>query len=284
MTQPHDRRITVNGIGLNVSDWGGSGRDVLFAHPTGFLGAIWRPIIERLRAAGFDGRVVSYDARGHGRSAKPDSGYEWGTFVADARALIEELGLKAVLGVGHSAGSTTLACAAAEDPARFRSLVMIDPILFDSETARAMHGIENPMAARTRTRRLVWSSRSELFASFRHRAPYETWTDEALQAYVDEGTFERPDGEIELWCPGRIEAQIYENAASFPCFDYLRRIVTPVLLVRGEHSGSFPERRARLALDAIAGARLLTIEGTDHYLPMEQPDRVADLILAELDA
>lgn len=273
--------VAVNGVRLHVTDWGGEGAPVLFAHPTGFLGALWRPVIDRMRKGGFNGRIVTFDQRGHGLSSKPDHGYEWGNFVEDVRRLVISLDLRDFLGVGHSAGATTLACASARDDERARGLILIDPILFDPAVSRVTNGRDNPMAARTRTRRLVWPSREELFHSFRRRPPYDTWTDEALRTYVEEGTFERPDGEIELFCPGRIEAQIYQSAGSFDGFACLAALRVPTLIVRGDQTDSFDASRADRALSCLQFGRMVTVPNATHYVPMEQPQLIADLILAE---
>jgi pimeloyl-ACP methyl ester carboxylesterase len=140
------------------------------------------------------------------------------------------------------------------------------------------------MAKRTRSRRLVWASREEIFESYRAREPYSTWTEEALRTYLEYGTFDRPDGEIELLCPGRIEARVYEHSASIDGFSHLERLDIPVLLVRGENSGSFDADRAKRALDCLRKGRLITVEGTTHYVPMERPDEVAALVLEQLSA
>ncbi|RMD84948.1 MAG: alpha/beta hydrolase [Candidatus Dadabacteria bacterium] len=283
-TLPVGRRVDVGGLYLHVDDWGGRPPGVVFAHPTGFMGAIWKPVIDAMRGSGFDGEIVTFDQRGHGRSAKPDSGYHWERFVEDAVALFDRLGIENAVGVGHSAGATTIGCAAARLPRAFRRLVLIDPILFDPVADAEFLRAENPLAARTRGRRLVWESREEMLASYRHRFPYDTWTEEALRVYVQYGTFDRPDGMVELWCPGRIEAQVYENAASMDVFAELSKVQVPTLLVRGEHSLSFPPERAERALATIPESRLITVEGTTHYVPMEAPDRVAQIVLAEFNA
>lgn len=280
-----DFRAEVGSVRLHVTDWGGEDPAIVFAHPTGFLGAVWRPILLRLRRAGVRDRLLTYDQRGHGLSSKPDAGYEWERFVDDTRGLLAHLDIAGAIGVGHSAGATTLAGVAAAEPSRFRRLVMIDPVLFHPELARLIAETgQNPMVARTRTRRIVWHSRDEIFASFRTRSPYDTWTDEALRAYVDEGTFDRPDGEVELLCPARVEGQIYSAASSYDGFAALRRVLAPVLVVRGERSTTLDEARANMAVECLRDGRLVTVPGTSHFVPMERPDEVARLILAEREA
>jgi pimeloyl-ACP methyl ester carboxylesterase len=280
-----DRRIRVGRLDFHVTEWGGhSSEDTIFlSHPTGFLGAVWKPLLVRLRRLGLTSRLVTYDQRGHGLSSKPDDDYAWEHFIDDTIGVMDAVGARGVLAVGHSAGGTTLAGVAAARPDLVSRLVMVDPVLFHPEMAQLMEkaGMENPMAARTKTRRMVWPSRAELFRSYRHREPYDTWTDEALHAYVDEGTFARPDGEIELLCPARVEAQVYKSASRLDAFERLRHVKAPILILRGERSTTLDEARARAALEAAPHARLVTVPGTTHFIPMEKPDEVARLVVAE---
>ena len=280
------KHVTVesNGQRINVTDWGGQGRTLLFSHPTGFLGAVWKPVIDELRSAGFDGRVLSLDHRGHGLSSKPDEGYEWSHFVDDLEGVMAQLGLEGVTGVGHSGGATTLAGVAAGNAKRFDRLLLIDPILFDPVADAWYAEMDNPMAARTRTRRMVWPSREYLYEVFAGKSPYDTWTEAALRAYVEHGTFDRPDGEIELLCPGRLEARVYQSAAASNGFAYLEALALPVLVVKGEKTDSFSDEHAERAMDCLAHGRLLVVPGSTHFVPMEFPSVIAGLILEELDS
>jgi pimeloyl-ACP methyl ester carboxylesterase len=281
-----DERIRVGKLSFHVTDWGGhTSEDCIFlSHPTGFLGAVWKPLLVRLRRLGVTSRLVTYDQRGHGLSSKPDDQYAWERFIEDTIGVMRALGVQGVVAIGHSAGATTLAGVAAADPTLVSRLVMVDPVLIHPELSQLMKEVENPMAARVKTRRIVWPSRDELFRSYRHREPYSTWCDEALRVYVDEGTFERPDGEIELLCPARVEAQVYAGAADFDAFEKLRRVKAPLLLMRGEHSTTFDAHRARLAMETAPQGRLVTVSGTSHFIPMERPEEVARLVVAELAA
>ena len=277
-----DRRVRVGDLDLHVTDWGGEGDCIFLAHPTGFLGAVWKPVLARLRRAGVTARLVTYDQRGHGLSSKPDDDYAWDRFVEDTAGLLRQLGIEGALGVGHSAGATTLAGVAASHPGLLRRLVMVDPVLFDPALARmvAEAAGRNPMAARTRTRRVVWGSREELFRSFRRREPYSTWTDEALHAYVDEGTFERPDGEVELLCPARVEAQVYSAADTYDGFESLRRVEVPVLILRGEHSTTLDAERARHAAEARLVEAAHAAETARHVAEVARHAAEAELVAA----
>jgi pimeloyl-ACP methyl ester carboxylesterase len=54
-------------------------------------------------------------------------------------------------------------------------------------------------------------------------------------------------------------------------------VAVPVLLVYGEQDWSYAEERRR-TLEAIPGARLETVPGGGHFLSLDQPERLAELI------
>ncbi|MDX6329344.1 MAG: hypothetical protein QOI83_1727 [Streptomycetaceae bacterium] len=71
-------------------------------------------------------RVVALDQRGHGRSAKPEGPYSREAYVADAEAVIEQLGLGPVAVIGHSMGALTGWQLAARRPDLVSAVVICD--------------------------------------------------------------------------------------------------------------------------------------------------------------
>jgi pimeloyl-ACP methyl ester carboxylesterase len=71
-------------------------------------------------------RVVTYDARGHGRSMKPSSGYGFDPIVADARAVIRATGLRRPIVVGHSWGASVALELASRHPQAVGGAVLVD--------------------------------------------------------------------------------------------------------------------------------------------------------------
>ncbi|MEP6973005.1 MAG: alpha/beta hydrolase [Actinomycetota bacterium] len=71
-------------------------------------------------------RVVTYDARGHGLSAKPQSGYGFAHIAADAVAVAGNTRLHRPVIVGHSWGAMTALEVVAAHPRRFGGAVLID--------------------------------------------------------------------------------------------------------------------------------------------------------------
>jgi pimeloyl-ACP methyl ester carboxylesterase len=54
-------------------------------------------------------------------------------------------------------------------------------------------------------------------------------------------------------------------------------------VVKGETTDSFSDERAARAMDRLSQGRLLVVPGSTHFVPMEFPRVIADLIVEELD-
>src|SRR5215469_8834728 len=81
----------------------GSGQPVVLIHGYPLNGHSWERQERVLLAAGY--RVITYDRRGFGQSAKPASGFDYDTFAADLNALLEHLDLTDVALGGFSMGT-----------------------------------------------------------------------------------------------------------------------------------------------------------------------------------
>ena len=81
----------------------GSGQPVVLIHGYPLSGRAWDKQLPVLMEDGR--RVITYDRRGFGNSSQPTTGYEYDTFAADLRVLLEALDLHEVTLVGHSMGT-----------------------------------------------------------------------------------------------------------------------------------------------------------------------------------
>lgn len=119
---------TFDGLDLNYTRWEGDGRSrpVVLQHGiVADTNANWMSVgvVDALNRAGLT--VVSLDARGHGRSAKPHDAarYSWHAMAGDLSGLIDDLGFDEVSLVGYSMGAI-IALQAATVDARIRRLVV----------------------------------------------------------------------------------------------------------------------------------------------------------------
>lgn len=273
---PSEGFVETDEVRLHYLEWGGDGPPAVLLHATGFLARLWQPIAEALSDRF---HVYAFDARGHGDSDKPASGYGWDRLVDDLRGFLDSLELRRTLAIGHSMGGASVAYLAATEPEYVSSAVLIEPIIFPPQ---ANHGSEQLVAGAAR-RRMVWSSPEELIRSYRVRPAFANWKEDVLRLYAEHGTFQREDGQFELKCPGKIEAQVFQNSFSLDTWSLLPEIRCPTLVLHGQHTEQGLILAARGIAEHIPGAHLVAIAGTGHLMPMERPEAVSAEITAFLD-
>ncbi|MBI1884829.1 MAG: alpha/beta hydrolase [Chloroflexi bacterium] len=287
---PEDGAVSVKGLSLHYLRWAGpaGAPPLVLLHATGFIAALWKPYAEPLSRR-FD--VYAYDARGHGDSDKPvprptegpPSGYEWTRFAEDLAGFVDALSLRDIVAIGHSSGGAAALYSAASRPDLFSRLVAIEPIIFPPEATEASFRRRDQLAEGARKRRAVWPGYDEMTEAYRGRPTFARWRGDILRIYVEEGTFVREDGQIELKCPGETEARIYEGRIAMDAWSVLPRVRCPVLVLRGEETDQYLSWGAEGVSQRVADGRLGTIEGGSHFSPMEKPEAVLEAITRFLD-
>ncbi len=279
LARAESRRLELPDRGIEVAllDWGGDGPLVLAHHANGFCKGLWAEV-----AAGLDGRarLVAMDARGHGdtRFLTPEPAFGWDVHAEDAlavaRALCAELGRPRIdLGVGHSFGGTSMLGAAARDPACFGGLLLLDPVT-PALGPRPPH--LDGLIEGARKRRASWPDRAEARAWFAERALFADWTDIALDLYVLDGLGEGGEG-VALKCAPDVEATVF-SGGGLDVAAVAERVTAPCVWVWAE-SGDFPRAVHEHCAGRLPAGRFEAWEA-GHLIPMEQPERVAEAILA----
>lgn len=85
----------------------GTGPTVVLIHGYPLNGRSWERQEAALLEAGY--RVITYDRRGFGQSSQPTVGYDYDTFAADLKVLLDTLDLSDVSLVGFSMGTGEIA-------------------------------------------------------------------------------------------------------------------------------------------------------------------------------
>lgn len=126
MPEPEPLSIRAAGVTLSA-ERAGEGTPIVLLHG---LTATRRYVVMGSRALERSGHlVVSYDARGHGRSspAPEPSAYGYELLAADLLAVLDELGLERAVLAGASMGAHTALALALAAPERVAGLVLITP-------------------------------------------------------------------------------------------------------------------------------------------------------------
>jgi len=123
---PGGRTVDGGGVPLAVVEAGQGGRPILFVH--GFTGAKedFTPWFEPLAAAGW--HAAAFDLRGHGDSGKPDDpdDYSLERMAADVLDVLDALGWREAVVLGHSMGGMVAQEVALTFDDRVAALVLMD--------------------------------------------------------------------------------------------------------------------------------------------------------------
>jgi N-formylmaleamate deformylase len=262
--------VVANGVRIHYTRTGGGGRPVVLSHGFGDAGLCWIGVARSL-APDYD--VILPDARGHGASDAPESGYDATERAADLAGLIVALDLGRPAIGGHSmGGATSLYCAALypdlvaaailEDPALW--LPGADPWSRDPETRAAERRAETERYARMTREDLVAESLRE------HPAwdPDEhlPWAD-AKKALSPLAAFRRPSRESPTWQ------------------EAIARVTAPTLLVTADAlRGSIvtPEAAAE-AVRILPDLRVVRIAGAGHNIRRDAFEPFMTAVRAFLD-
>jgi pimeloyl-ACP methyl ester carboxylesterase len=276
--EPQSQFVVVNGVKLHVADWGGKGPSLLLLHANGFLGRIYRVLICQLIP---QYRVWTMDLRGQGDSERTElSETHWQSMSQDVVGVIDQLGLRGFYGIGHSGGGALLALYAATHPGQVKALALLEPVTIPQEPAfvQRLSAENHPLVERTLRRRVVWDSRQQLFTGYQGKDAFANWQEEVLWDYVNYGTTDLPDGRVTLKCAAEVEAHVFATTMSLDIFSQTDKIDCPVLILRGEFTDVPLAVVAERLAQRIPKGTLATVPGTSHFLPMEKPEQIGQMI------
>ena len=239
--------ITSNGMQIHYRRSGAGNQAMVLVHGVTDSSRSWMNFIRPLESA-YD--LVAYDVRGHGLSAKPETGYGLADHLGDLAGLLSALRLERPILVGHSMGGGIVAAFAAEHPDVPRAVILEDPAYF--EWPQPLDEAVAGFAARME----LYSglSKSELVKLSRTESP--------LWAEADR----------EPWAEGKSEftTRVLETMRQLPQIaPLLPRITAPTLILKADAPPDQSRRHARAA-SAIHG-RLVHIDGAAHNIHRDQP-------------
>jgi N-formylmaleamate deformylase len=261
--------VAANGIRLHYERTGGDRPPLVLAHGYSDDGLCWTPVARALEAA-FD--IVMVDARGHGRSEAPLTGYDTAEQAADLAGAIAALGLQRPVVLGHSMGALTTLALAGTHPELPRAVLLEDPP--GAWVERPMPPPPPPPETASRS-----ASREDLVAAQRMAAP--GWSEAELGPWADAKLRMSPNARARISASPR-----WLPAAAWP--PLLRRIACPVLVIAADPAlGALLDDEAAAVLRAnIADVEIVRISGAGHSVRREQFERYLEVVrsfLAGLD-
>lgn len=248
--------LTINGLRLRYLEWGDAAAPpILLLHGFSSTAVAWRTVGEALA-----GRyhVVALDQRGHGSSDwDPQGRYSIEDFVADARALAEQLQLAPFVLVGHSMGGTIANTYAAMHPEDVSRMVIEDSAPRPADDRRPpMQPMQAP----------VFATREDVVASVREANPHMALP--TVEQRVDVYYVQRQDG---TWGFRADVAGVRAALASRPGYEalwrHVRKIKCPTLVIRaGQEPASISEKTVELLKEANPRIEVVTVADAGHNI------------------
>ena len=269
--------VTNGSVDIHYEDTGGEGRPVVLVHGWPLSGQSWSDQVPALEAAGL--RVIRYDRRGFGQSAKPgaDSTYDYDTLTSDLDALMTSLDLRDASLVGFSMGGGEVArYVGTHGTDRLRSIAFtaaIPPCLLkddahpdgglDLDTVTAMQGQlrGDPAGFLDQFTRNFFTADGEMKV-----------TEEQQQAALALA----------------LQADVHAAAECIRSWvedftDDLAKVDVPTLVLHGDADGIVPiEVSGRRTHDAVAGSELHVVAGGPHGINTSHAHEFTEALLAFL--
>ena len=268
------------GVELAVREWPGDpakGVPFLLVHGLASNARLWDGVAERLAERGH--AVAAVDLRGHGRSSKPDGGYDFATVADDLVAVVEGLRFERPVAAGQSWGADVVLELAQRRPAVLRGVACVDG--GTTELAGRFPTWEE-CAAALAPPRTEGTPVADLEARF--RAAHPDWPESGIQGALA-GFQVRHDGTVAPWLTLdrhlAILRALWERRPSAHYAD----LEVPVLLVPADDPANPPWTAAKrdgveAALAAIPRVRARWFSPADHDVHAQHPHEVADLLHA----
>lgn len=268
---PRRIRLDIDGVGLEVLT-AGEGEPVLLLHGFPDSAELWRFVIPRLVGAGY--RVIAPDQRGFGRSDAPagrDS-YAVRRIGADAIAVLDRLGVKRAKLVGHDWGAAIGWWLAGVHPQRFERYAALS---VGHPAAYAGAGLEQKLKGW-----YVWAFQLPGAAELLFGANDFAMFRRLVRNHPETGRWV-----ADLSRPGRLTAALNWYRANFAS---LASPAAASLRVKIPVMGVWSSRDAALSEDQMTGSarfvdapfRYERIEGVGHWIPLDAPDRLSDLLIS----
>jgi non-heme chloroperoxidase len=269
---------TKDGVEIFFKDWGPKdAQPIMFHHGWPLSSDDWDTQMLFFVQHGF--RVVAHDRRGHGRSAQVSGGHDMDHYAADAFAVVEHLGLKNAVHIGHSTGGGEVARYVArhgEPAGRVAKAVLVSavpPLMLKTEANP--EGL--PLEVFDGLRKATADNRAQFFIDL-PAGPFYGFNREGAKVY---------DGVIRNWwrqgMMGSAKAH-YDGIKAFSETDQtadLKAISVPTLVMHGDDDQIVPIADAALkSIKLLKNGTLKVYKGYPHGMLTTHADVINPDLLA----
>ena len=280
MSEPIMKRVTGDGVQIQLAEWEGEGKDVLCIHGITANCRCWDVIAA---AASPEHRIIAMDLRGRGHSESPSSGYSIERHCRDIVAVLDEVGIKRAVIMGHSLGAFISVVFGATYPDRVDSIILVDGggKLSESQLVKVFAGIKPSLDRLGQT-----FPSFDAYLDLMKKAPFLKEWSSALDTYYRYET-EAVDGGVRSRVhPDHIEEERI-NLGKVDVSKFYGKINCPVLILRATEGMLalddllLPQDVSERMVREFPNATCVDVDGTNHYSIVFQPNDTRDRAIRE---
>ena len=262
------------GVALEVDTWeGGDAVPFLLVHGLASNRRTWEGVAARLHELGHP--VATVDLRGHGRSDKPELGYDFPTMGADLLGVLDAVGFETAVIAGQSTGGNIVVDLAARAPDRVAGVAGVDGGAL--ELARQWPDWQECKVALAPPP-LIGTPAASIEAWIRRGHP--SWSDWGVE--VTMANFEHlADGTIRPWLTLDRHLLILRALWEHHPSSVIPNLATSVLLVMAGTGDDWERQKRMIGDELVASAPNVQVEWIspgDHDLHVQHPIELADLL------
>ncbi len=233
---------------------------VVFVHGAASDHSVW--LLQSRYFAHHGKGVLAVDLPGHGRSAGPALG-SVDAIAAWLPAVLDAAGLAQAALVGHSLGALAVLACAARHPARVAKVALLGPAV--------------PMEV---SEALLDAAKANDHVAYELINGWSTSAGKQLGGNTVPGMWLLGSAIrlMERTAPGVLHADLVACNAWTGGLEAAAAVRCPSLVVIGARDIMAPPRATKGLVEALAGARVVTLPDTGHAMMAEQPDAVLDAL------
>ncbi len=274
--KPIMKKVMGDGVEIQLAVWEGRGKTIFCVHGITANCRCWDVIAEALSP---EFNLVAMDLRGRGLSEKPDHGYSVEAHCKDIRAVLENLGIKPVVIMGHSLGAFIALVFAALYSDFAEKVILVDGggKLSPEQFEKVFAGIKPSLDRLGK----IFSSIDQYMGVMRFAPFMKAWSSK-LEEYYKYDVEELEGGKVRSRIRPESIAEESENLRKSDIAPFYPRVTCPVLILRateGMISGDdlvLPEDVVEGMIQQIPHAKRVDIDGTNHYTILFQRDKARD--------
>ncbi len=257
---PESNKIIIGNISIHYLTWEGDEPTIILLHPNRTNSRVWDFVINE---SSLNNKYIAWDARGHGLSDYPKSGYLINDYIQDLEEFCNKLSLKEIVLVGAATGGNIGILFASKFHDMVKALIVADPGL----------SLDKKISSNVQ-QEIISSFEFDSLEIARNSMPFsDLWSDE-MKHHYSKYSFKLMKNKKYQWLYYPPGVRITESQLEIDIWDQID-IKCPTLILRGQNSDVFPQKNSRKLAEIIDCSYETTIKGCNHRISQDQPKKMA---------